>query len=240
MFKTFEELHQHYGTYDDEVTRRDMNFVTERQFVLDCFETYEYIGFAETFESPYPDYRHLTGLPFTVLRRTTEVDIDLECLPMWRIRFENGEEHNAFPEEICLAERKKECDNIDTEQAYILTITQEQADIISKACDLYSRIRLGQFERLVDHTLEERLCDGLDVSEFVKRKNDATDLLEDARKVCFPELKQNSSYGIGNDKNAAIAFGVHQVLRHYAGNDDREPLDYWCELPTIRKSDYRK
>lgn len=106
MFKTFEELHQHYGTYDDGISRTDMNVVTERQFVLDCFETYEHIGFAETFESPYPDYRHLTGLPFAVIRRTTEVEIDLDCLPMWRIRFENGEECDAFPEEICLVERK--------------------------------------------------------------------------------------------------------------------------------------
>ena len=28
---------------------------------------------------------------------------------------------------------------------YKLEITQEQADIISKACDLYCRLRLGQF-----------------------------------------------------------------------------------------------
>lgn len=122
-----------------------------------------------------------------------------------------------------------------TEQKYILTITQEQADIISKACDLYSRIRLGQFERLIDHTLEERLCDGLDVGNFIDRKNAANVLLESARKICFPELERNTSYGIGHDKDAQIAFGVHQVLRYYAGNDDRKPFDCWCELPTVVK-----
>ena len=31
---------------------------------------------------------------------------DLECLPMWNIRFENGDTTAAYPEEICLAERK--------------------------------------------------------------------------------------------------------------------------------------
>lgn len=31
---------------------------------------------------------------------------DLECLPMWNIQFENGDTMAAYPEEICLAERK--------------------------------------------------------------------------------------------------------------------------------------
>lgn len=123
----------------------------------------------------------------------------------------------------------------NTEQKYVLTITQQQAEIISNACDLYSRIRLGQFESIIDHTLMERLCDGLDVSELVKRKNEGTDLLQKVRKICFLELQQNSSYGIAHDNKAAIAFGVHQVLRYYTGKDDRKPLDYWCELPTIQK-----
>lgn len=30
---------------------------------------------------------------------------DLECLPMWNIKFENGDTMSAYPEEICLAER---------------------------------------------------------------------------------------------------------------------------------------
>lgn len=31
---------------------------------------------------------------------------DLECLPMWHIQFENGDKMAAYPEEICLYERK--------------------------------------------------------------------------------------------------------------------------------------
>lgn len=31
---------------------------------------------------------------------------DLECLPMWHIQFENGDKIAAYPEEICLYERK--------------------------------------------------------------------------------------------------------------------------------------
>ena len=31
---------------------------------------------------------------------------DLECLPMWNIQLKNGDIMAAYPEEICLAERR--------------------------------------------------------------------------------------------------------------------------------------
>ena len=77
----------------------------KKAFVNDCFDTYEYIGFAETFDSPYEDCEHLKGMRFTVISKLNEESADLEVLPMWKIRFENGEEIDAYPEEICLAER---------------------------------------------------------------------------------------------------------------------------------------
>lgn len=84
----------------------------ERTFVDECFNTYEYIGFAKTFETPYSDKRKYKGMKFTVLGRVKEFSEeekegnDLECLPMWKIQFENGDITDAYPEEICLVERK--------------------------------------------------------------------------------------------------------------------------------------
>lgn len=119
---------------------------------------------------------------------------------------------------------------------YILEITQEQADIISLATDLYSRIRLGQFDRIIDHTLEERI-DEIGVGEFIQRKKDAEKHLLAARTVCFPKLENTfqQSYGIGHDKKCQVAWNVHQILRYYAGNDKRKPYAIWGELPKIKK-----
>ena len=41
---------------------------------------------------------------FEVIRRATEEECDLEAMPLWLIRFENGDEAYCYPEEICKIE----------------------------------------------------------------------------------------------------------------------------------------
>lgn len=84
--------------------RSDLDENEHRLFVTDCFDTYEGFGFIDTFQSPFEENEKYNGRKFTVLRRLTEEDADLECLPMWRIRFGKGKEFDAYPEEICFAE----------------------------------------------------------------------------------------------------------------------------------------
>lgn len=60
------------------------------------------------FTSPYEQYRDRIGQRFDVLKRITRrnatpaerKDINLECLPMYRIRFIDGHETLAWPEEV--------------------------------------------------------------------------------------------------------------------------------------------
>jgi hypothetical protein len=54
------------------------------------------------FQSPYDQYRHRIGDHFIVLKTFTEEDEnhDLEVLPMFLIRFDDGVEIEAWPEEI--------------------------------------------------------------------------------------------------------------------------------------------
>ena len=111
MYTDFKELHKAYGFDNKSKTREDMDETEERAFVKDCFDTYEHIGFAETFGTPYTGEKHLVGKKFIVLGRVKEITedkngADLECLPMWNIRFEDETEMSAYPEEICLAERQ--------------------------------------------------------------------------------------------------------------------------------------
>ena len=110
MYTNFKDLLKAYGFYNTEKSRENLTEDEERAFVNDCYDTYEHIGFAETFGTPYTGEKHLVGKKFTVLGRVKEYTedkngTDLECLPMWNIRFEDGFEMAAYPEEICLAER---------------------------------------------------------------------------------------------------------------------------------------
>lgn len=112
MQKEFVELYKKYGFDNSNKSRDDLLEDEERNFVNDCFDIYEHIGFAETFRTPYTGEEKYEGMRFTVLGRVKEITedkengADLECLPMWNIQFENGDIMAAYPEEICLAERK--------------------------------------------------------------------------------------------------------------------------------------
>lgn len=114
MEKEFNELYKKYRFDNLNKSRDDLSEYEERNFINDCFDTYEHIGFADTFGPPYTGEKKYEGMKFTVLGRVKEITedkengADLECLPMWNIQLENGDIMAAYPEEICLAERKQE------------------------------------------------------------------------------------------------------------------------------------
>jgi hypothetical protein len=76
------------------------------EFKRDCFEMYETDGFIEKFDSPYDDFGEHNGMKFEVVRRANLNEVDLEAMPVWFIRFENGDEAYCYPEEICKAEHR--------------------------------------------------------------------------------------------------------------------------------------
>ena len=109
------------------VSRDDMTLEEELLWVDYCFDNYEREGFANVFCSPYdlfPDNdNHLNGKPFNVLGRVKpylkgewkDDETDIECLPMWRIQFEDGYTMGAYAEEIIPSEMRaniwRESDN---------------------------------------------------------------------------------------------------------------------------------
>lgn len=54
------------------------------------------------FKSPYEQYANRVGQEFELVRTITEPDAthDAEVLPMYVIRFADGEEIEAWPEEV--------------------------------------------------------------------------------------------------------------------------------------------
>lgn len=96
MALTWHELGIKYPEY-----REEMEVDREREFVNDCFDTYEtYEKLANTFWTPFSSYEDKIGMTFSVIGREDELNCDLETLPMWRIKLEDGTKFDAYPEEI--------------------------------------------------------------------------------------------------------------------------------------------
>jgi hypothetical protein len=56
----------------------------------------------EAFQTPFQQYRERDGQPFTIVRKIEEPnsDYDAESLPMYVIRFNDGEVIDAWPVEV--------------------------------------------------------------------------------------------------------------------------------------------
>lgn len=102
VYKNMDELNDCYA-----IPREEMSFVKELLYVEDCFDTYESLGFCETYKNCYNGNDERNGMSFKVNRRVTTDEVDIEVLPMWEVTFENGDVDFAYPEEICKAERKE-------------------------------------------------------------------------------------------------------------------------------------
>lgn len=97
--------------------RENMSREEEIKYVNKCFAEYEKEGFSKIFISPYKmdDGVDRQGFSFEVLgrlRASSETDYgedtaDLECLPLWKIKFEDGKIIAACPEEIIKSEIRK-------------------------------------------------------------------------------------------------------------------------------------
>lgn len=99
---TKEEFENKYKDYPN---REYMTEEQEKEFVEDSFVCCEQEGFARVFWSQDSVYSERNGKPFTIVGRVALYDgknngADLECLPMWVIRFEDGFETAAYPDEI--------------------------------------------------------------------------------------------------------------------------------------------
>lgn len=94
------------------------------------------------------------------------------------------------------------------EQFFVrVTLTPEQARIVVKALDFFSRIHIGQF-----NVIREQFWGKLEPEQVELCER----FLQEARRLCFPELgSPNHSHGIAGCPSRAgkIAWDVQQVIR---------------------------
>lgn len=119
-----------------------------------------------------------------------------------------------------------------------LHLTEEQLRIVQKALDFYSRIGIGQFERIKDHpTFERSLANKLideygktDFTKFHKIREEVDIKMAEARNMLIQEnLPPNGGWGIGMpkvDETCKVAYDIVQVIRHefWKANPERSNL----------------
>lgn len=106
---TQEQFYNKWGNVNPD----HLSFEQLTEFKNDCFALYEASGFIEKFDSPYDEQGEHNGMKFQVIRRATAREVDLEAMPLWLIRFENGDEAYCYPEEIAVLEHNHVPQNTD-------------------------------------------------------------------------------------------------------------------------------
>ena len=95
---TYQDL---INTWGEDPNRREMSFEDEYMYIQDWYTLSETLQ-KKPFNTPYSDWQSHNGKDFTIISPVyySIEDIDIEALPLWKIRFETGEEIWADPEEI--------------------------------------------------------------------------------------------------------------------------------------------
>ena len=93
---------------------------------------------------------------------------------------------------------------------YTLTINKEQARVIREALEVYSRLKHGQISDL-RNLFMDRWCEPNGSFNWSSEY-----LFDELKRVIFPDLEKNASYGVGNKvyPESSVAWDVMQVLRH--------------------------
>ena len=95
-------------------------------------------------------------------------------------------------------------------EKYVLTLNKEQAQIVSRACELYCRLHMGQLEEINHELLMAETRDMI-----CERRSQAMCLLSQLKKLFFPSLHGvGHSYGLGKCKDADTAWNVHHAIRY--------------------------
>lgn len=113
-----------------------------------------------------------------------------------------------------------------------LTLSDEQAKLVARACEFYARVRCGQFDEI---TWEILMKTDPHATDFGARKDLANELLLMARKYLLPELHSaGHSYGIGKYDDVDRVWDVYQVIRTEFG-DPRGIYSRFDDVPKIER-----
>lgn len=104
-----------------------------------------------------------------------------------------------------------------------IILSPAQASIVMRACELFSRLRAGQLDHVIDE-VEDMQFAALPKEEkirqeqfdkIIENRESVKEHLIAVKSMMFPELRgYYSSYGVGHDERADIAWEVYTTIRH--------------------------
>jgi hypothetical protein len=124
----------------------------------------------------------------------------------------------------------------DSKHIYTIELTKRQAELLSYACDQFSRLIIGQdwsYQELFEAAWEKRCKEAVGGHGMDNEWDGGWyKMREDAEAICkqikqrFWGLDSRSMYGIHYDDVADILFALHTVIRH----------QLWLDKPEDKKS----
>ena len=102
-------------------------------------------------------------------------------------------------------------------KTYTLTINEAQADVLRHACDLYSRVGMGQLAECAEQWEYRENMDGQPVDAHALRRS-----LEAAERIISPSGVRHGIHAPDLPDRYRVAWDAHRVLRHRLAFDRLE------------------
>ena len=113
---------------------------------------------------------------------------------------------------------------------YTIELSEDQMRLIADCMEDVSRFASGQWQ--LRHTVEEMLRD-LPFDEQMKRRNEAEELLRQAKRVLLPDFVDNESYGYNSTEFIGNCYQVYRtILYQLAMDNDWNNVYSYPSLPS--------
>lgn len=96
---------------------------------------------------------------------------------------------------------------------YVLTLDEEQARLVSHACDFLSRIHIGQLRELRWEYMEMHIENGTQ-GKYVEMCNEVDRKIDELNDLAYPSCRYGKYRAVHDSRTADVLYNVHQVLRH--------------------------
>jgi hypothetical protein len=100
---------------------------------------------------------------------------------------------------------------------YTIELSEEQMRLISDCMDDVSRFAAGQWQ--LRSTIEEMLR-GLPFDEQMKRRDEAEELLKQAKRVLLPDFVDNESFGYNSTEFIGNTYQITRTILYQLAKDN--------------------
>jgi hypothetical protein len=100
---------------------------------------------------------------------------------------------------------------------YTIELSEEQMSLIAQCLEDVSRFASGQWQ--MQNTVEA-MVKGLPFDEQIRRRDQAEEVLRQAKKVLLPEISDNSSKGYNGTEFIGNTYQIYRTILHQFAKDN--------------------